>query len=510
MREFTDSEEFIMPIAFSKYINITSGVSAGNVVPVPQLLGRMISTNPLIPTGTILSFSDLDDVGTYFGTTSTEYLRARFYFGFISKSLQKAQGLSFSRWTNANTAPQIFGAPLAGIPTTLTNLQAITAGNFVLSLGGVTNTIGPLNFSSAGTLSAVATDIQTAIRTNTGTQWTGATVTYDSTRGSFDFVGGDNTVNATITVTAAGSNDISSIIGWNNTGTILSNGLQTETITQTLSNSTTINNNFGSFLFIPTLDLAQVTEAAAWNITQNNFYQYCVPVSVANASSWSAALITYAGLGMTLAPLSNEYPEQAPMMILAATNYNLAGATQNYMFQMFSGLTPSVTTTADSNTYDALSINYYGSTQEAGIPISFYQRGVLMGTDTSPLDMNTYANEQWLKRQIGATLLNLLLTVTQVPANTQGIAMVTAVIHAALILALLNGTISVGKTLTDAQKAQIDILTGIQNSWRAVQNQGYYLVVSTEFISPNWQINYLLVYSKEDDIRFINGIHSLI
>ena len=84
-----------MAIAFTKYILITSGVGGGNAVRKRELIGRLFTTNELVPTGSIVEFTTLADVGTYFGTTSEEYKRASFYFGFISKSINSAKNISY-------------------------------------------------------------------------------------------------------------------------------------------------------------------------------------------------------------------------------------------------------------------------------------------------------------------------------------------------------------------------------------------------------------------------------
>ena len=65
-----------MAIRFTKYIDITSGVGAGAVVPRRDLIGRVFSSNSLIPPGSFLEFDTASDVSSYFGSSSQEYLRA--------------------------------------------------------------------------------------------------------------------------------------------------------------------------------------------------------------------------------------------------------------------------------------------------------------------------------------------------------------------------------------------------------------------------------------------------
>ena len=499
-----------MAISFDRYVRITSGVGAGAAVSRRELIARFFTTAAIAPTETVLEFGSSDDVGEYFGTTSPEFLRAQFYFGFVSKNITRPGRISYSRWANADTAPQVFGTTHA----TLTSLQGITAGLFTLNIGGTSALIDGLDFSSDADLAAVASTIQTAIRTETGDQFTLATVTYNATAQRFELTGGE-TGAATITITAGATNDAAGPIGWL-TGAIISNGVVAETISGTLADSSEMSNNFGSFAFIPDLTTEQITQAATWNSTQNVLYQYHVAVSPTNATAVSAAVINLAGVGMTLntPELANEFPEVLPMAVLAATNYARRASVQNYMFQ-FANLSATVTTNANANLYDGLRVNYYGQTQTAGQLRQFYQRGVLGGTATAPVNMNTYANEQWLKDDAGSRIMSLLLALPRVSANQRGRGQLLAVVQGTINQALLNGTISVARTLTDAQKLFITELSGNERAFQQVQTSGYYVsadIVPFETVDgrTEFRAEYTLIYAKDDVVRMVEGTHTLI
>lgn len=499
-----------MSISMNRYVNIVSGVGGGAAVATRALIGRFFSTNNLIPTGTQITFNSAADVGAYFGTGSTEYLRAVFYFGWISKNITTPQSISFARWVNAAVGSMIFGRPGTYAVSSFTS---ITTGDFTLTMGGFTFHMTAINLSGAANLAAVAALIQTAVRAQSGggVAWTSATVTFDATRGCFDLVSGTTGAD-TISITAGVTTDVAGPLGWL-TGAILSNGSAIETITFTLTNSTQISNNFGSFAFLPTLTQNQIVEAATWNDGQNEMFIYSVPVTASNASAISAAVLLLSGVALTLAPLSTEYPEQVPMMILAATNYTARNSTQNYMFQIFS-LTPSVTTDTDANTYDALRVNYYGQTQSAGQNLAFYQRGYMMGISTDALDQNTYSNEIWLKSSAQVALISLLLSLAKVSANTQGITQINAVLQSVIDAAVFNGTISVGKPLNIDQQLFITNATGDSNAWQQVQTIGYWVGVTVQSYvnnsSTEWKAVYTLIYSKDDVIRKIEGSDILI
>ena len=243
-------------------------------------------------------------------------------------------------------------------------------------------------------------------------------------------------------------------------------------------------------------DIPSGTTITSYNATTGN-------ATMSNVASGTVTeLITFYNL---------EFPEQFPMMIEAATNYYSVNSVQNYEFQQIFGLTPSVTDDSTANSYDLLAVNYYGATQQAGQLIAFYQQGVLQGLVSDIRDMNSYVNEIWLKDAAGAALLNLLLVVTQVPANNAGRNQVLAILQSVINQALTNGTISVGKTLTVAQQMFITSATGDPLAWYQVQNIGYW--VDAVITSPSvgvFVVTYTLIYSKDDVIRKIIGTHTLI
>lgn len=499
-----------MAISIKRYVDITSGVGAGINVAGRNLMGRFFSTNPLIPTHSFIEFNTAEEVGDYFGTSSTEYLRALFYFDWVSKLVRSPNAISFARWVDAAAAPRIYGS--VGTQA-VGSYTGITAGTFTLTLGDETNLIDGLDFSTAVSLSDVAAEIQAEIRTNTGTMWTAATVTWDATRGSFNLVGGD-TGDAVIEVVAGtGGSDVAAQLGWLSVDTILSDGSDVQSVTDCLTESADASNNFGSFTFIPTLTQDQIVEAAEWNDARNVEFIYSVRCTSSNAAALSAALADISGVTLTLAPLATEYPEQAPMMILAATNYNAANSVQNYMFQIFE-LTPSVETDLLANTYDDLLVNYYGQTQTAGQFLRFYQRGVMMGIASDPRDQNVYANEIWLKDSASAAIMTVLLGLARIPANNQGRAIILSILQSVINQALSNGTISAGKVLTEAQKQYIQSITGDANAYRQVQTDGYWVdvVIVPEVISgiTQYKAVYTLVYSKDDVIRKVVGSDILI
>ena len=521
-----------MTIAFQNYVDIRSSVGGTATIVERQLITRIVTENELVPTNgtttpisvslqqqySVLEFNSAQSVGNYFGTTSTEYLRSLFYFGWVSKLFTTAGAISFSRWASSNTAPQIFGTSLSSVGTTLASLTAITDGSFTLTLGGVTNLISGLDFSTILSFADAALIIEAAINAETGAQWTGATVTYSASQGGFNFVGGDDTVAANVIVDdGTVGTDIAYLMGWlpiaglYPKAPIFSFGIQEEQVAKTLEESSNYSNNFGSYLFDSVLTEEQVIESATWNSLENVLYMYLVPVTFATASVYAANLASIGGTALTLQVTSGEYAEQIPGMILAATPYDKVGSTQNYMFQQFA-VTPSVTDTATADAYNAIGVNYYGLTQTAGQQIAFYQQGVLTGAQvsTNAIDQNVYANEQWLKNANSAALGELLIASTKISANAQGEAKCLVVLERVAQSAVSNGVISIGSSLTPTQISDIILITQDERAPAQIQTSGYWVDTYVTNVANIYTMNYTLLYKKDDVIRKIIGDQILI
>ena len=507
-----------MAIAFSKYIAITSGVGAAAAVAGRELIYRLFTDNPNIYPGFVLEFSNtqLSDIQTLFGPNSEEYQRALFYFGFTSKSLSTPKKISYNRWASTDLPAYAVG----GTHESLAVLQAITAGQISLDVGGDPITVTGIDFSTATSFFDVATLLQTAIQGYGGsnTQYTACVVQYTASTDNFTFSSGV-AGSVTVDVTAGPTSDVAGPLGWLAAqGVLLVPGTDAQTVDQVLAESAELNNNFGSFGFSRqsnTLSLDETKAAAEWALAQNVRYQFHSHVTPVDATSWSTELRSIGATGLTLieATDDDEFPEMLPPAIIAATDYTRRASVQNFMYQQ-ANLTPTVLTTSDSDLYDGLNINYYGNTQQAGQDINFYQRGFLMGVSTDPVDMGVFANEQWLKDDAGVKLMSAFLGLPQIPANERGRSQLLAALQPTINQALINGTISAGKDLNEVQKIFITNITGDELAWRAVQNNGYWveidIIEKVEAGQTIFVAQYTLIYSKNDVVRKVEGQHILI
>lgn len=504
-----------MSIDFRKFIDIVSGVAASAGVRTRDLIGRIFTQNTMVSPDKVYEFTSPDDVGKMFGTTSEEYKRAVFYFGWVSPVISAAKKLSFARFAPAGAAPRVFGNTDVKV---LATLQAITAGAITFVLDGVAVTVSGLNFAAATTLADVASVVQTALNANANPQLATATVTYDATTRRFNFIGGV-IAESTLALQAPGSGvtDAAAALGWYQAdGALWTNGADVQTPQGAVAYVNNISDNYGSFLFLGSLTLNDHIAIAEYNAAQNVRFMYMVKVRPNDAASWCAALLGFAGTGVTVDAITatTEYPEMVPMIIQAATDYTRRNSATNYMYKQFA-LTPSVTETTDAQAYDAMRANYYGQTQKAGQNISFYQDGVLMGGATAPVDMNTFSNEAWLKDFAASRLMELMLALNRISANAAGRAQVLTQLQDVVDAGLFNGVISVGKALDSTQKLFITDQTGDDLAWHQVQDIGYWLDAQmVKYVTTDgrnaYKTVYTLIYSKDDAVRKVEGTHNLI
>lgn len=500
-------------ISQSRYVNIVSGVAAGAAVAQRQLIMRVITQNVQLPPGVVAQFQNSSSVGAYFGMQSEEYNRAVAYFSFISKSITSPSMISFARWVSNSIAPMIVGDTQQ---KNIASFAAVTAGTLTINDGATVIPITGINLSTATTLTQVASLLQTALRLNADIQLANCSVTYNTNTSQFVLTG-STPGSGNLSVTPSGlTTDLSIILGWATGGTVLVAGQAADAPDVAIAKSAAISDNFGSFIYAtPSTPLTntQIAAIGAWTDVQNNKFMYSFATPLSNLQTVYALIKGYSGVAINILSVtqSNDFVEQSPCEILAATNYNNPNASQNYMFYQFAKRNVVVSDDTTANQVDASRGNYIGATQSAGQQLAFYQRGVLCGGSQAAVDMNTFANEMWLKSSFSVNFMSLFLNVPEVPANPVGAAMLLAVMQPTITLAKTNGVISPGKTLSAVQQQTINQITGDPNAWRQVQTLGYWVSITfTSQVNPNsglteWIANYLFVYSKSDAIRAVEG-----
>jgi hypothetical protein len=125
-----------------------------------DLIEIMLTTNPRVPVGLVLSFPSLGTVQSYFGATSLEATEAAVYFAGFNGSTLKPGALLLAQYNTVDVGAYLRGGNISGL--TLAQLQAIT-GVLTITIDGTTTTSSSINLSAATSFSAAAGLITTAL-----------------------------------------------------------------------------------------------------------------------------------------------------------------------------------------------------------------------------------------------------------------------------------------------------------------------------------------------------------
>lgn len=495
-----------MSIKQTRYVNIASAVIGASAAPMRKLTARIFSTNPKIPAGKVLEFAS-GQVDELLGAQTPEAKFARQYFSYVSPApVSKPKELQIASFEPVGRAPTLFGTPVA----TLDKLKLIEDGAFTLTIGDVTKNITGISLKEVESYADVASLIQAKLNAESEPQFASCYVTFNALDSAFLLSGGVQekamiTMEHSPLADAMGLSD-----GDASEGNIAQTALQAFIAAEKISDS------FGSATFLTELPVEQSVELAEYVAGENVKYQLYLSVSDKQAEIYSKALVGTASTGLNLKTDDGFFVQALPMAIMAATDFDRTNATTNYMYRQFGITFPSqITTDIAADRLDKLRVNYYGETAVSGSDICFYQRGFLCGNASNPLDMSVHTNEQWLKAYVAQQWLSLLLSTRGIPANKDGEARAMMVIAGAVTKALNNGTILIGKTLTEVQKIAITDAAGDDLAWHDVQNKGYWY--NAEIVEetgpsnlPEYTMKYVLIYGKGDWVRKVEGSHNLV
>lgn len=506
-----------MTLPFSRAVRITSSVGGAAVVADREQIGRIFTPSQLCPINQALEFGSADAVAAHFGADSLEATRARFYFSYIDPNGGMPSKLSFSRFASQAAPAVVYGAPGAA---QLQNLVVIALGTLTIDVDGVPVTIAPIDLTASASFAVVAAKVQTAVQANANPALSTATVTYDGVRQAFVVTSGTQGAGSlVITGNAGNPNDLAAPMGLLATapGAIVSPGTGATTPMAALAASVNASDNFGTFCFMSELTQPNLVSVAMQNAAYNVRFMFLYRVSTADALVIGAAMKGIASQGPVHALNNGQFPEMLPMALAASINYSRPDASVNFMFRNNPGATllPTVFDESVANQYDALRINYVGETQNAGRKISYFQLGNLGGGTEAIIPMGVHINEQWLKSAMTAKLGDLLLSLGRIPANADGRGLIMTSINGVVNRALTNGVISVGKELTDLQKAFVIQRSDDPRAPIQVASDGYWLdVVIRDAVDSSgaqyYYAAYVLIYAKDDAIRRIDGTHNLI
>lgn len=456
----------VASIPASEIVNVIPGVvgAGGSAL---DMVGLILTNNIRAPYGTVLRFSSLADVQTYFGVSSDEAVKAATYFSGYVNSFIKPASVLFAAYATVARSGWLRGATLS---LSLTQLQALT-GTLTITTAGVPLASASINLSGATSFSNAATIIQAAFTSPP------FTVTYDSIAGAFLFTSNATGPSATM---AYATGSLATALGLTlATGAVLSQGAALDDPATAMSAIVAATQNFVSFttLFAMTDDM--FVAFATWNGTQEDRYLFVgwtnAAAAITNSDTSSPARRIAA---LSLSGTASVYSPSADKAVfilgyVASLDFPRLNGRATAAFRSGEGLAADVTNATIADNLLENGYSFYGSYATANDDFIWLYNGSVSG-DFGWID--SYIDQIWMNNAFQLSLMSLLAQVGQIPYNDDGYETIQTGIQSDIDAALNFGAIRAGVTLTEAQRSYVNSIAGIDIT-DVLFSRGWYLSV---------------------------------
>ena len=471
-------------IPLSDIVDINANVLSAGGAQI-DMNGVFITKNELMTNNQLLSFSNTDDVGAYFGFNSAEYDMAVVYFNGYSIAQSRPGLLYFYKIAIDPTAAILTGATLTA---TITEIQDIVPAAVTITIDGDVYTSGVIvDFAGAETFSKAALVLQDAIN------YGGAVCTVEWRAATNNFVVISNTTGASSTISfmSAVESTMPETLGLasTSTGAFLtqgSDGVLAADIPAQMTALTDQTRNFATFTYVEE-PVQSIQEAFAdWVNGFNATFTFLLWTDSTSSSNPDAttAIWNYVanneiqnvfliGKQNGVSPDLKEHAAFAAG-IAASIDFNQTNNRPTFKFKNQSGLTPGVNNQTVKDHLEANGFNFYGIWGENSQDFRFLAPGQVSGPFRW---MDSLINAIYMKRRMQFTLATLLVSVPSIPYNQQGYQGLIAQSLQDDINSFLNyGAIRTGVRPTSTQTAAITFAAGFDIS-EALFVKGYYLQV---------------------------------
>ena len=432
--------------------------------------GLFLSDNALIPLSSpLMTFANADSVADYFGQNSTEAQKAKIYFLGYNNSFAKPKHLMIARRVDNACGAYIRGAKYTG---DLATLKAITAGTLNITINSTDIALTGIDFSSATSLSGVASVLQTALQSDLAS----TTCTYSSVTKAFTIASPSTGESETITYA---SGTVAEALNMTSAkGAILSQGSDALTVDENMALLTDISQNWVTFTTLYTADNTEHLALSKWASEQGIEYCYVGWTADANllvqgSTNSIADLIDDAEYGATALVYDNVDVATFVLGAVASVNWERYQGTINYAFKKVDGVSATVNNQTDADLLLSKGVSFVGNFATRNDNFVFFYNGRIFGDYTW---LDTFINTIWLKNVMQVSIMNGLTLAGRVPYNDQGYTLIRAWIQDPINRAINNGTIDKGVVLSESQKAQVYQETG-QDLSADLYTNGYALLV---------------------------------
>lgn len=462
-----------MTIPASEIVAVNPAVSGSGGSPL-TLAAVILTQNDLLPSDGVVGFGNNTAVKNYFGAASQEYELAQIYFLGSDNSTIKPGLLWFAPYNEVDRAAFLRSGSLAAID--LTTLQSYT-GILTLSIDGTPFTSGSISLAAATSFSNAATLIEGGFVGGT------LTVAWSAVNSTFVISSPTTGVTSTITFcTGSLSDDLNLTQA---TGAILSQGADADTPETAMDRVVAATQNWVDFTTTWEPDLDTKLEFAVWTNAQNQRYMYVAwdtdVQAITNGSLLSfGAVVNGLEYNGVVAVYNTVELGVFVLGAVACIDFSRTNGRITLAFKSQSGFVPTVTDAQIADNLLENGYSFYGSYATANDQFNFFYNGQMAGNWQW---IDPFVNQVYINSQLQLALISLLTNIGSIPYNQGGYSLIRAAMTDPITQALNFGSIRVGVTLSEQQKALVNAAAGLDVSG-LIENQGYYL----QILDPGTQI----------------------
>lgn len=352
-----------------------------------------------------------------------------------------------------NVAAELRGG--ATVASILVDTGAIADGTFSLTIDGNQEDITGVDLSSDSSFVAIAANLQTEIRAIASGGFTLATCTHDGDR--FFVKSGTTGVTSTISffsaVSPASGTDISTLLLLTQSEATKADGINAETITDSLTAIDEIDGDWYGLSFTKEVrDLVvintevAVTAASAWCQPRvKAFFNTSNDLDVTDSVTTTdiASLLTAQNYGRTMTTRHlqvDQYPSASVAGRAFTTNFDNADSTITLKFKQLPGITVQNLTVNEKSVLDAKRANAFISVGGSDMYAESFMHNGSFFDELHGLD--------WLTDAIQTNVFGYMLTrPNKVPYTDKGVASLVQQLIKALDQAVSNGLVAPGTTI---------------------------------------------------------------
>ena len=455
-----------MAISLREDVQINPGVlpAGGSAV---DLNGLILTDSQYAPVGSVPSFANKEDVGRYFGFTSTEYGMAAIYFNGYDGSTKKPGSLLFAQFNEAAVSAWLRSGSLSDM--TLDQLKLIS-GTLILTVDGTVKTSTNIVLTAATSFAQAATIIKTALGS-------GVDVVYDTVQKAFIIK--SSSTGAASTITYATGTAATALRFTAATGAIISQGADIANVPSLMVSVLDKTQNWALFTTSFECDEAQHLAFSSWVNSENYRFGYVAHYDEADAKvQGSTSTLTYKLIEtynyQNVVPVYGDQTYAASALGYAASlDFDRQEGRVPFKYREQSGLVANVTSSADCTALKANGYNFYGAYTANDFDTQYWAEGAITG-DFKWFD--SFCFQIWLNSRLMRNAIDLFKSNRSLPYNTRGDAAIEASFADTIEQGKIFGGIRTGIDLSSSQRDEIKNAVGVDVA-ASIVSKGWYLYI---------------------------------